>query len=62
MPEKKTSYFCVTVEFVPDYTGDPDAYRTHRETKYVVDATTDNVAAIHNFEGALRKLHQMSVK
>ncbi len=46
----------ITVEFLPDLAGDPDAFRLHRETPYEVLATKEVAIAVREFEGRLIEL------
>ena len=45
----------ITIEFTPDLTADPDAFRLHRKRTREVAATKDMVDAVHAFEQLLDK-------
>ncbi len=49
-------YYNVTIEFMPDMTNDPDAFRLHRKTRYKVAATRKAIKAVREFEKKLDSL------
>jgi hypothetical protein len=45
----------ITIEFTPDLTADPDAFRLHRKRTVEVAATKEVVDAVWAFERVLAK-------
>lgn len=52
--------YSIVIEFTPDLTGDPDAFRMHRERAYEVEATPDVIEAVRVFEKVLQEAEESS--
>ena len=54
------TYYMITVEYMPDCSGDPDMFRMHRETEYVIPLSGEDKEKTFNevkrIEEQIRKL------